>query len=81
MFAFARAVLPAFPWPSLAAFAPQRALARLAAYDALWRERVTMRSLDDHILRDIGVSRADIDAALSRPEGVALLRRVDEFED
>lgn len=42
-------------------------LRRLLAIDALFRERRMMASLDPRLLRDIGVARADIDAALRRP--------------
>lgn len=46
----------------------KRALSRLMALNLLARERTYMERLDDHLLRDMGLSRADIDAALSRPE-------------
>ncbi len=46
----------------------RRALDRLLALDLLHRERHDMAALDDRILRDIGVSRADVETALSRPE-------------
>ncbi len=44
-------------------------LARLARYDALYRSRMALMAIDDHTLRDIGLTRADIDAELSRPLG------------
>jgi uncharacterized protein YjiS (DUF1127 family) len=56
----------AFAWPSFAGpGAARRLLRRLAALDAAYREIETLRSLDDHMLRDIGVTRADVDDALS----------------
>jgi uncharacterized protein YjiS (DUF1127 family) len=44
-------------------------LARLVSYDAVYRKRVALGAIDDHILRDIGLTRADIDAELRRPLG------------
>jgi uncharacterized protein YjiS (DUF1127 family) len=41
-------------------------LGLLAELDARWRTRAQLAQLDDHILRDIGVSRAEIDAELRR---------------
>ena len=41
-------------------------LAALAALDARYRARVQLAQLDDHILRDIGIGRAEIDAELRR---------------
>jgi uncharacterized protein YjiS (DUF1127 family) len=38
----------------------------LADLDARWRARAQLARLDDHILRDIGISRAEIDAELRR---------------
>lgn len=43
-------------------------LGRLAALDALHRERGRLAELDDRILRDIGVTRADVAETLRRPE-------------
>ncbi len=43
------------------------ALSRLLALDMLFRERRMMASLDPRMLRDIGVTRADVDQALNRP--------------
>jgi uncharacterized protein YjiS (DUF1127 family) len=39
----------------------------LAAADARHRSRLHLRALDDRMLRDIGVTRADVDAELRRP--------------
>lgn len=40
----------------------------LLALDALHRERVDLTALDDAALRDIGVTRAEVAGALSRPD-------------
>lgn len=42
-------------------------LQRLASLDARHRNRMDMQALDDHLLRDIGLSRADVAAELRRP--------------
>lgn len=42
-------------------------LARLVRYDALYRSRMALAAIDDHTLRDIGLTRADIAAELRRP--------------
>ncbi|MBP7003416.1 hypothetical protein [Amaricoccus sp.] len=81
MHASTRRLNPTLSWAALAAALPGRALARILAFDARWREREAVRLLDDHLLRDMGVTRADLDAALSRPEGLRLLRRENEIED
>lgn len=46
----------------------KRVVSRLMALNLLVRERTYMERLDEHLLRDMGLSRADIDGALSRPE-------------
>ena len=40
--------------------------AALADLDRRYRARVQLAQLDDHILRDIGIGRAEIDAELRR---------------
>jgi uncharacterized protein YjiS (DUF1127 family) len=40
---------------------------RLAAYDARRRERHHLAELDDRMLRDVGLTRADVFAELRRP--------------
>lgn len=40
---------------------------RLLLWRNLMRERQHLRSLDDHALRDIGISRQDVDREASRP--------------
>jgi uncharacterized protein YjiS (DUF1127 family) len=42
-------------------------LQRLLAGDAAYRNRARLLRLDDHLLRDIGVTRADIAEELRRP--------------
>lgn len=42
-------------------------LDRLVSLDALYRQRRTLESLDDRMLRDIGVTRADVAAEIKRP--------------
>jgi uncharacterized protein YjiS (DUF1127 family) len=39
----------------------------LAAADARRRERHDLAALDDHLLRDIGITRSDVAAELRRP--------------
>ncbi|PZQ52279.1 MAG: hypothetical protein DI556_01050 [Rhodovulum sulfidophilum] len=51
-------------WPRLSV---RGILDRLIALDALYRQRRTLESLDDRMLRDIGVTRADVDAEIKRP--------------
>lgn len=34
---------------------------------SIWRERQVLHDLDDHMLRDIGVSRNDADVETNRP--------------
>ena len=51
-------------WPRLSV---RGMLARLIAADALYRQRHTLLSLDDRMLRDINVTRAEIAAELRRP--------------
>jgi uncharacterized protein YjiS (DUF1127 family) len=42
-------------------------IAWLADLDARHRARLRLASLDDHLLRDIGVTRADVEAEVRRP--------------
>ncbi len=70
---------PRLNWRSLAA----RVAARLFALDLLFRERAKLAELDDRILRDIGLTRADVDSALSHREAhlrSILLRGPRQFE-
>ena len=46
--------------------APRGLLHRLAAIDAGLRRRADLRRIDERTLRDIGVTRADVDEELSR---------------
>ena len=38
----------------------------LGAYER-WRQRQALMRLDDHLLKDIGVSRADVDNEVNKP--------------
>ena len=42
-------------------------LERIVRFDALYRNRMDLRALDDHLLRDVGLTRADVAAELRRP--------------
>ena len=42
-------------------------LDRIAAADARYRDRANLRRLDDRMLRDMGVTRADVETELRRP--------------
>ena len=44
-----------------------RVLAALAEADRIHRERRYLAEMDDALLRDIGITRADVDAELRRP--------------
>lgn len=46
----------------------RRLLRKALALDLLARERNYLDRLDERTLRDIGLSRADVDGALARPE-------------
>jgi uncharacterized protein YjiS (DUF1127 family) len=51
-------------WPRLSV---RGILDRLMALDALYRQRRTLESLDDRMLRDIGVTRAEVEAEIRQP--------------
>ena len=42
-------------------------LDRLASLDARYRNRMDLKALDDRMLRDVGLTRADAAAELRRP--------------
>jgi uncharacterized protein YjiS (DUF1127 family) len=42
-------------------------LAKLVRFDALYRSRMDLAALDDHLLRDVGLTRADVADELRRP--------------
>jgi uncharacterized protein YjiS (DUF1127 family) len=72
--------LPRFGWPRLTW---RKVLDRLVALDALHRERANLRRVDENTLRDIGVTRADLEATLSQPAEhmrLILQREGDEFQ-
>ncbi len=43
------------------------ALQRLRIALATWRQRQTLARLDDHLLRDLGLSRRDVESEVHRP--------------
>lgn len=53
-----------FAWPRLTV---RGLVQRLVDFDARYRNRMDMRALDDRMLRDVGLSRADVAAELRRP--------------
>lgn len=53
-------------WPRLSA---RGLLERFASADAFYRQRQALASLDERMLQDIGVARAEVDAELRRPFG------------
>jgi len=54
-----------------AALAPSRPragiLATLRVWTERWRHRVRLRELDDSMLRDVGISRADVEREAAKP--------------
>jgi uncharacterized protein YjiS (DUF1127 family) len=62
-------------WPSVRGLA-MRLLRAIAASDRISRERRYLAEMDDVMLRDIGITRADVEAELRRPiHWAALLGR------
>lgn len=51
-------------WPRLAV---RGLVAKIVEADQRYRSRQQLVALDDHLLRDIGVTRADVAAELRRP--------------
>jgi uncharacterized protein YjiS (DUF1127 family) len=47
--------------------APSGVAAPLAGWWRAWRDRRELAHLDDHMLRDLGLTRGDLDAALGQP--------------
>lgn len=62
-----RLALPLAVRPARLARLPGRLLARLLAAEAVARSRRRLALLDDHILRDIGLTRAEAEAEAERP--------------
>ncbi len=63
----ARSTEPRFArivWPRLSV---RGILNRLVLADATYRQRMQLKSMDDRMLRDIGVTRAEVQAELKRP--------------
>ena len=42
-------------------------LGRFVRFDARYRNRADLKALDDHLLRDVGLTRADVASELRRP--------------
>ena len=42
-------------------------LESIVRFDARYRNRMDLQALDDHLLRDVGLTRADVAAELRRP--------------
>jgi len=67
-------------WPRLGL---RRIVAWLAALDTRHRERAYLAAMDAHMLRDIGLTRADVSDALRRRDEhlrLILLRGGDQFQ-
>lgn len=43
------------------------AMDRMIAAHERWRQRQALMKLDDHLLKDIGLSRADVEKEVSKP--------------
>ena len=52
-------------WPRLSV---RGVLARLVAADAAYRRKLALEALDDRMLRDMGLTRADVARELRTPE-------------
>ncbi|MFV0456340.1 MAG: DUF1127 domain-containing protein [Pseudomonas sp.] len=65
---------PSFHLQSLSAMA-HAAWAQLARWQMLHRQRQQLAALSDEMLKDIGCSRADVEAEVSRPFWDDPLRR------
>jgi uncharacterized protein YjiS (DUF1127 family) len=59
-------------WPKAAL---RRLIERLTALDSAHRRRSDLAILDDRMLRDIGISRGDVEVELRRPSAPELFRR------
>lgn len=49
--------------------AAKRLLLLVGRYSSVFREKRALKNLDDRLLKDIGISRADRDAVLKQPWG------------
>jgi uncharacterized protein YjiS (DUF1127 family) len=63
----ARSTILRRPAPGLPRFSLLAALDWLASLDARYRQRMDLQALDDHMLRDIGITRSEVDGELRRP--------------
>lgn len=65
---FARSTDPRSAWISWPRLSVRGFLGRLVAMDAAHRQHLALGALDDRMLRDIGVTRADVAAELRQPK-------------
>jgi uncharacterized protein YjiS (DUF1127 family) len=60
---------PAIVWPlTWPRLSRDGFVAWLVHLDAVHRQRHDLAQLDDHLLRDIGVTRAEVERELARPQ-------------
>jgi uncharacterized protein YjiS (DUF1127 family) len=60
--------VPTFAWPvTWPRPSSKRLVDRLLRMDAAHRQRHDLAHLDEHLLGDIGVTRADVERELTRP--------------
>jgi uncharacterized protein YjiS (DUF1127 family) len=60
--------VPTFAWPvTWPRLSRKRLVALLLRLDAAHRQRHDLAHLDEHLLGDIGVTRADVERELTRP--------------
>ena len=60
-------LLRSLPLIAVASLSPARLLSWVLAADAQARSRRALARIDDHILRDIGLTRQEADAEAARP--------------
>ena len=56
--------VPAWTWPRLTRVGMVAFLVRL---DAAYRQRCALQALDDRMLKDIGITRADVESEVAGP--------------
>jgi uncharacterized protein YjiS (DUF1127 family) len=55
------------PWPAITNAVLQRWLAALRRMHERWNQRKDLRELDDHLLRDIGITREQARREIGKP--------------